>query len=107
MAAESVLGLPEMRPPLLDDVSHATRRRSRRGRGTICTRCSRETRSRINSRQAAMHTSPIEDDEDEVLEDEQFDEDAEADDEDEDEDEDDEEEEETWQVVASCRVLTS
>ncbi len=54
-----------------------------------------------------MHTSPIEDDEDEVLEDEQFDEDAEADDEDEDEDEDDEEEEETWQVVASCRVLTS
>lgn len=54
-----------------------------------------------------MHTSPIEDDEDEVLEDEEFDEDSELDDEDEDDEDADDEEEETWQVVAGCRVLTS
>ena len=106
MAAKPVLGLSEMRPPLLDDVPHATRCRScrtgRRGK----------TPRRITVRRFPMNTSPSDDDEDEeVLEDEEFDEDAERDSDDEDsddeDDDEDEEEEETWQVVAVCRSLTS
>ena len=55
-----------------------------------------------------MNTSPNSDDEDdEVLEDEEFDEDSEGFEDDEDSDSEDDDEEETWQVVASCRVLTS
>ena len=99
MAAESVLGMSEVRPPLLDDLPHAARRRSRRT-GRHARPC--KTGSRIISAQAPMNTSPSPDDEDdEVLEDEEFDEDAEREDDDEDADDDDEEEEETWQVLAS------
>ena len=55
-----------------------------------------------------MNTSPnLDDEDDEILEDEEFDEDAEGDEDDDDADADDDEEEETWQVVASCRILTS
>ena len=98
MAAESVLGLSEVRPPLLDHLPHAARRHRRRT-GCHARRC--ET-GRMISAQAHMNTSPsADDDDDEVLEDEEFDEDAERDDDDEDADDDDEEEEETWQVLAS------
>src|SRR5688572_19539097 len=98
MAAESVLGLSEVRPPLLDHLSHAARHRRRR---TSChARCA-ETDGRIVLRRT-MNTSPsVDDEDDEVLEDEEFDEDAERDDDDDDADDDDEEEEETWQVLAS------
>ena len=55
-----------------------------------------------------MHTSPnFDDEDDEVLDDEEFDEDSEGFEDDEDIDPEDEDEDETWQVVASCRVLTS
>jgi hypothetical protein len=99
--------MPEMRTSLLDDVSHATRRRARGNRSPGRPCCcngrngSNETRSRIIPGRPAMHTSPIDDDEDEVLEDEQFDEDAETDDDEDEDGDDDEEEEETWQVAAS------
>ena len=54
-----------------------------------------------------MNTSPnLDDEDDEVLEDEEFDEDGEGFEDDEDSDPEDDEEDETWQVVASCRVLT-
>jgi hypothetical protein len=97
VAAESVLGMSEVRPPLLDHLSHAARRRRRTG----CHAHPRETGSRIVSAEP-MNTSPSADDEDdEVLEDEEFDEDAERDDDEDDADADDEEEEETWQVLAS------
>ena len=47
-----------------------------------------------------MHTSPdLDDEDDEVLDDEEFDEDADHDEDDEDLDDDDDEEEETWQVA--------
>jgi phosphopantothenoylcysteine synthetase/decarboxylase len=103
VAAESVLGVSEVRPPLLDHLPHTARRRRRR---TGCHARPCETGSQIISAQAHMNTSPSADDEDdEVLEDEEFDEDAERDDDDEDADDDDEdddeEEEETWQVLAS------
>ncbi len=111
MAAEPVLGMPEMWPPLLDNVPHATRsprgcadagsrdlRSCVRGGSTRC----RETHSPVIFLQAAMNTSPSADDEDdEALEDEEFDEDAERDEDDDDTDPDDEEEEETWQVLVS------
>lgn len=58
-----------------------------------------------------MNTSPLEDEDDEILDDEEFDEDAELDDDEEDDDLDDDDEDETWQVVAQnvaiCRSLTS
>jgi hypothetical protein len=99
VAAESVLGMSEVRPPLLDDLPHAARRYGRRTT-SHAGRC--KTGSRIISAQAPMNTSPSADDEDdEVLEDEEFDEDAERDDDEDDDDDDDEEEEETWQVLAS------
>jgi hypothetical protein len=102
VAAESVLGMSEVRPPLLDHLPHEARRHRRRT-GCHARRC--ETGSRMISAQVLMNTSPSADDEDdEVLEDEEFDEDAERNDDDEDTDEDDdedEEEEETWQVLAS------
>jgi len=100
VAAESVLGMSEVRPPLLDHLPPAARRHRRRSTGCHTRRC--ETGSRMISAQVPMNTSPSADDEDdEVLEDEEFDEDAERDDDDEDADDDDEEEEETWQVLAS------
>lgn len=98
MAAESILGMPEVRPPLLDNVSVTAGRRTRDYRGGRA-RSSGEARCRIILRSRIMHTSP-DDEDDEVLEDDEFDEDPDSDDDDEDAD-DDEEEEETWQVVAS------
>ena len=66
VAAESVLGLPEVRPSLLDDLPHAARRRGRRPasrscdsgtgygstRGSAATSTTGKTRSPITSRQA-------------------------------------------------------
>jgi hypothetical protein len=50
-----------------------------------------------------MNARPdIDDEDDEILEDEEFDEDSRLDEEDEDSDEEDEDEEETWQVFASA-----
>ena len=43
----------------------------------------------------------VDDEDDEILEDEEFDDAAELDEDDEDSDEDEDEEEETWQVLAS------
>ena len=98
MATESVLGMSEVRPALLDDLSHTARRRRRRT-GSHARRC--ETGSRIN-RAGHMNTSPgVDDEDDDVLEDEEFDEDAEREGDEDDDDDDDEDEEETWQVLAS------
>jgi hypothetical protein len=101
VATQSVLGVPKVRPPLLDDLSHAT------GGGSSSTRTSttRQASDPVISRAQAMNLMPdIDDEEDEVLEDEEFDEDSESDEDDEDLDEESDEEEETWQVA---RVLTS
>ena len=78
MAAKSVLGVSEVRPPLLDDLPHTTR--SRPG-GTSATAQAADS---ITSRRHAMNAQPDVDDED-----------------DDDVDEEDDEEEETWQVVPS------
>lgn len=116
MATESILGVPEVQPPLLDHVPLATRHRAGRprahrssGEGPGRTAASR---SRAASRQAGRgriipsHRSPMdfllddeddEDEDDEVLDDEDFDEEKDSDDDEEDPDEDDEEEE-GWQV---------
>jgi hypothetical protein len=99
VAAQSVLGVSEVRPPLLDDLSHATRG------GPGSARTTTQASDPVISRTRAMHLMPdIDDEEDEVFEDEEFDEDSESDEDDEDLDEENGEEEETWQV---CRVLTS
>jgi hypothetical protein len=105
VAAEPVLGVPEVRPALLDDVSDPTGGRSRPfGRATRC----RENPRRISVCRPPMFTSPTDDDDDdEVLEDEEFDEESERDEDDEDLDDEDDEDEETWLVVADCRILTS
>jgi hypothetical protein len=96
MAAEPVLGMPEVRPTLLDDLPITARRRSSRGSPRD------EARRRVISPRPVMNTSSnLSDEDDEVIEDEEFDEDAELDEDDDDNDVDDEEEEETWQVVAS------
>lgn len=119
MAAESILGVPEVRPTLLDNIS-VTRSGSRSARpfdsrtrgsstchaapgGTVGGEA-RRSRITLNSWDQPMNTlmSPPEDD-DEVVDDEDFDEDAELDEDaddtdDDDEDDDEEEEEETWQV---------
>ena len=102
MATEPVLGVPELRPALLDDLSHTTGRRSRRA-----TRCG-ETPGRIATCRPLMFTNPTDDDDDdEILEDEEFDDGLEGDEDDEDSDDEDDEDEETWLVVADCRILTS
>src|SRR5690349_14429095 len=99
MAAQPVLGVSEMRPPLLDDLPVTTRRRARRASGP---RRRGQTGCRVIFRAGPMNTSPSDDDEDdEVFDDEEFDENSEVDEDDEDSDPDDEEEEETWQVVAA------
>jgi hypothetical protein len=85
-----------MRATLLDDLPVSARRGSRgiAARG--------KTGSRIDSvHQPSMHTRPDLDEDDEILEDEEFDEDADPDGEDEDFDPDEEDEPETWQVVAA------
>ena len=83
----------------MDNISHSTRSGPRGTRRT-------QTRRRMTFCRHAMHTSPdVDDEDDEVLDDEEFDEDADldedADDLDEDEDEDEDGEDETWQVVSS------
>jgi hypothetical protein len=94
VAAESVLGVPEVRPSLLDDLYHSTRH----GSSSTCTTA--QAYKSVIARVHAMNAKPASDDEDdEVFEDEEFDEDAELDEDDEDSDEDDGEEEETWQVA--------
>jgi len=107
VAAEPVLGVPQVQPSLLDDVSNAAGRSACR-RHTACRR--RHGSRRAGSRQAgrrrvvALRESGysmdflLDDEDDEVIDDEDFDEDSEDEDSDEDSDEDDEEEEETWQV---------
>jgi hypothetical protein len=124
MATESILGVPEVRPTLLDDVSHTARcRRARNattgsqgpscgdaaGSGYSPTRRSQACRGRITASAVFMNNllALPADDDDEVVDDEDFDDDAELD-EDADEEDDDDEEEETWQVFApSCSRLTS
>jgi hypothetical protein len=107
MATESVLGLPEMRPPLLDDLYDAARSRRARsahrdstsGVGTQAGTTRPQTRRDRVMRK--LFSSPEDDeDEDDLFEDEEFDKDVDFDEEDEDVDEDDEEEE-TWQVTPS------
>jgi hypothetical protein len=94
VAAESVLGLPEVWPSLLDYLYHPTRQ------GSSSTCATAQTYKSVIARVHAMNAKPdSEDEDDEVFEDEDFDEDAELDEDDEDLDEDDGEEEETWQVA--------
>lgn len=119
MAAESILGVPEVRPTLLDNISVTDRSGSssarpfdRRTRGSsTCDAApgstaggeARRSRITLNSWDQPMNTlmSPPEDD-DEVVDDEDFDEDAELDeDADDTDDDEEEEEEETWQVFAA------
>ena len=114
VAAESILGLPEVRPTLLDNVSvtrggsSSARPFDSRARGnSTCDAApgstaggeARRSRITLNSWDQPMNTlmSPPEDD-DEVVDDEDFDEDAELDEDADDTDDDEEEEEETWQV---------
>jgi hypothetical protein len=124
VAAESILGVPEVRPTLLDNISVTTRSGSSSARPFDSRTCGSSTcdaapgstaggearRSRItlNSWDQPMNTlmSPPEDD-DEVIDDEDFDEDAELDedaDDTDDDDDTDEEEEETWQVFGGFRT---
>jgi hypothetical protein len=106
--------VPEVRPTLLDDISVTIRRGSSSARRRACrasgsSTCgapgaarakARRNRITLNSRDQPMNAlmSPPEDD-DEVLDDEDFDEDAELDEDADDTDDTDEEEEETWQVL--------
>ena len=102
MATESILGVPEVRPALLDDLSHTTGRRSRGATP------GGKTPGRITTCRPPMFTNPTDDeDDDEILEDEEFDDGLEGDEDDEDSDDEDDEDEETWLVVADCRILTS
>lgn len=100
MAAQPILGVSKMRTPLLDYLSIPTRRRTSRPNPT-------RSRGKAGGRVTlcagpTMNTSPsVDDEDDEVLEEEEFDEDSELDEDDEDTDVDDEDEDETWQVVAS------
>jgi hypothetical protein len=107
MATEPILGLSKVRSALLDDLPFAARRRSSTGSGasggggTGRSLASDETRRHIISAQVLMNTRlSVNDEDDEVLDDEEFDEDADLDEDDEDGEDDDEEEEETWQVAA-------
>ena len=116
LAAEPVLGLPEVQPSLLDNVSvaagrcagrGATPRRCRQGSAGTAGCCATGSQTGDHGR-VASSTSGIsgysmdfllDDEDDEVFDDEEFDEDSEDDEDAEDSDEDDEEEEETWQVA--------
>jgi hypothetical protein len=82
VAAQPVLGLPALRETLLDNLSVTAGRRS----------------GRTGSQSRRLRVNPTLQDDDEVLDDEEFDEDEDADKDDDDDDSDDEEEEETWQV---------
>jgi hypothetical protein len=84
--------MPEMWPPLLDDLPHAAWRRAAGS-------CSAAQACGVLTDGPAMNAKPdIDDDEDEVFEDEDFDDDRESEEEDEELDEEDDDEEETWQV---------
>ena len=108
MAAQSVLGVSEMRPSLLDYVPHPARRDTSASRGSsngsAGSSAAAQAPHAIILRRFIMNAMPGTDDEDdEVLEDEEFDEDEESDEDDEDLEDEDGEEEEPWQVS----VLTS
>jgi hypothetical protein len=95
LAAQPVLGMPEVRPPLLDNLPHAAWRHAA---GSCPTAQARD----FLTVGPAMNAKPdIDDEEDEVLEDEDFEDDRESDEEDGDLDEEDDDEEETWQVSPS------
>ena len=117
MAAESILGVPEMRPSLLDNVHDAARRHPTCGRRSACRRrsqggcrtsgCSNSRACRRGTEAASRRMTPhllSPEEDDEVFEDEEFDEDSE---EDEDAEDEDDEEEETWQVRRTANGLTS
>jgi hypothetical protein len=96
VAAKPVLGLPEVRPSLLDHLSVATRR------GSSSTCATPESDHSIIAQVHAMNSRPdIDDEDDEVIEDEDFDEDGESDNDEDDLDDEDSDEEETWQVCVS------
>ena len=114
MATRSVLGVPQVRPPFLDDVSPARPRQ-----GQACDRRRAGARSLVKSRRGVPCArsydfgvtvfslqdidDPDEEDEDDDEDDTENDDD---DDDDEDDEEDDEEEEETWQVAGPRFTLT-
>ncbi len=102
MAAQPVLGVSEVRTPLLDDVRDSTGRGTRRGSvatGVCGPAGACQTSHPLIPRRPSMNAMP--DDEPEDDEDEDFDEDSDVDEDDEDEDDDSEEEEETWHVSPS------
>ena len=105
MAAQPVLGVSEVRPPLLDDVSDSTGRGTRRTSGAtgVCGHADacQASHSLIPCRLPMNAMPDDEPEDDEVTEDEDFDEDSDLDEDDEEEDDDSEEEEETWQVAPS------
>ena len=111
MAAEPVLGLSQVQPTLLDDLSDPAwgggARRSDTRRGSRPTSCGgpQAGSCRISDLQTGGTMDFFLDDEDdEVFDDEDFDEDADSEDTDEDEDGDEDEEVEGWQVST---ILTS
>jgi hypothetical protein len=105
MAAQPVLGVSEVRPPLLDDVPDSTGRGTRRASGAtgVCGPAGAcQTSHPLIPRRLSMNAMPDDEPEDdEVTDDEDFDEDSDVDEDDEDEDDESEEEEETWQVTPS------
>jgi hypothetical protein len=95
VATKSVLGVPEMRPALLDHIPYPARSRA----GDTCTAIKADP---LVGESRAMYFSPdIEDEDDEVFDDDDFEEGDASEEDLEDLDEDDQEEEETWQVAAS------
>lgn len=112
LATEPVLGVPEVQPALLDNVSvaawcragHSSARR-RRG-GSRCAspgaRCARRAPRRQTGLTGSMDFLLDDEEDEEVFDDEDFDQDKDSEDADEDseedDEEDDEEEEEGWQV---------
>ena len=93
MATEPVLGVPQVQPSLLDDLSFAARR--------CASRTSPRRGSHGSGRQAGPRRMMLDDEDDEVFDDEDFDENSDSEDSDEDSDENDDEEEETWQVSSA------
>ena len=92
MDARSILGVPEVRPPLLVDVPPAEKRQTET--------CGRHAGLLIFMTRLLRYRLDDDDDPDDDLEDEdEFDEDEDADDED--DEEGDEDEPETWQVGRS------
>jgi hypothetical protein len=113
VAAQPVLGLPELWPPLLDHVPVTARRASGRCAASGCDGGVNvnEPARQDSTRRIAEKLSPLlstfmdflldaeDDEDDEILDDEEFDEEDAGEDVDEDPDAEDEEEEETWQVA--------